>query len=193
MFTFLIPMYYLVSKLAEEKESKSREGMKMMGLKDSSYFLSWWVFFTILVVIMATLITLMVSINVFALSSKALVFLLAFFYGISLFGYSLIIVSILPTVRGSATAATLIHLISYFAVFALKDPDIAAGVKVGMSIFPNIGMTFCIYNLYNSEANQGGLQFSNASQWYNNSSYLSSLIMLIIDSGLLLCIGLYLD
>jgi peptidoglycan/LPS O-acetylase OafA/YrhL len=99
----------------------------------------------------------------------------------------------LPTVRGSATAATLIHLISYFAVFALKDPDIAAGVKVGMSIFPNIGMTFCIYNLYNSEANQGGLQFSNASQWYNNSSYLSSLIMLIIDSGLLLCIGLYLD
>jgi len=193
MFTFLIPMYYLVSKLAEEKESKSREGMKMMGLKDSSYFLSWWVFFTILVIIMSTLITVMVSINVFALSSKALVFLLAFFYGISLFGYSLIIVSILPTVRGSATAATLVHLITYFAVFALKDPDIAAGIKVAMSIFPNIGMTFCIYNLYNSEANQGGLQFSNAGQWYNNSSYLSSIIMLIIDSGLLLCIGLYLD
>jgi hypothetical protein len=193
MFTFLIPMYYLVSKLAEEKESKSREGMKMMGLKDSAYFLSWWVFFVILVIIMSTIITAMVSINVFAQSSKVLVFALAFFYGLSLFGFSLIVVSILPTVRGSATAATLIHLITYFAVFALKDPDLPAGLKVGMSVFPNVGMTFAIYNLYNAEANQSGLQFSNMSQWFNNSSFQSSIIMLIFDTLLLLCIGLYLD
>lgn len=65
MFTFLIPLYYIVSKLAEEKESKSREGMKMMGLKDDAYFLSWFVFHLILVTLMATIITLMVSINVF--------------------------------------------------------------------------------------------------------------------------------
>jgi len=37
MFTFLIPLYYLVTKLAEEKELKSREGMKMMGTKDFPY------------------------------------------------------------------------------------------------------------------------------------------------------------
>lgn len=48
MFTFLIPLYYIVSKLAEEKENKSREGMKMMGLKDTSYFLSWLVFYTMI-------------------------------------------------------------------------------------------------------------------------------------------------
>jgi hypothetical protein len=65
MFTFLIPLYYLVSKLAEEKESKSREGMKMMGLKDFSYFSSWWVFFMIIVIGMSIIITVMLSFNVF--------------------------------------------------------------------------------------------------------------------------------
>lgn len=37
---FLLPLYYLVIRLAEEKESKAREGMKMMGLSDSSYYAS---------------------------------------------------------------------------------------------------------------------------------------------------------
>ena len=193
MFTFLIPLYYLVSKLAEEKESKAREGMKMMGLKDSSYFSSWFVFFLIIILIMATVIVLMVSINVFKNSSKVLIFLLALFYGLSLFGFSLVVVSILPTVRASATAATLIHIITYFAVFALRDPDNPFGLKLLMSIFPNVGMSFAIYNLYHFEADSTGLSFSNFSEMYNNTSFLSSIVMLFIDSLFYLGLGLYLD
>jgi hypothetical protein len=34
----------LVTRLAEEKESKAREGMKMMGLSDASYYASQFVF-----------------------------------------------------------------------------------------------------------------------------------------------------
>jgi len=97
MFTFLIPLYYIVSKLAEEKESKSREGMKMMGLKDSTYFLSWMVFFFTIIVVMSVAITIMVSFNVFYYSNKFFVFILALFYGFSLFGFSIVIVAILPT------------------------------------------------------------------------------------------------
>lgn len=193
MFTFLIPLYYIVSKLAEEKESKAREGMKMMGLKDDSYFLSWFVFYVFLIIIMSIIITLMVSINVFPESSKALVFLVAFFYGLSLFGFSIVIVSLFPNVRGAATAATLLHLITYFAVFALRDPDLPAVLKIVMSIFPNIGMTWCAYNLFQFEANSGGLNFNNFNIWYDNTTYLYSLLMLVFDSVFYICLGLYLD
>ena len=193
MTTFLIPLYYLVSKLAEEKELRSREGMKMMGLKDASYFLSWFLFYACIVLVMALIITGVVSINVFPKSSKFLVFLLAFFYGLSLFGFALVIVSILPTMRASATAATLLHLITYFAVFVLKDPDYAYTVKLIFSIFPNIGMSFCVFNLYHFEANSTGLSYTNAAQWYNNSSYLAGLLMLIIDTVFYTGLGLYLD
>ena len=153
MFTFLIPLYYMVSKLAEEKEGKSREGMKMMGLKDSSYFLSWWVFHLILMIIMAALITAMSNINLFPNSNKLLIFLHMFFFGLSLFGFSLVVVSVLPTVRSSATAATLIHLISYFLMFALRDPDAPEGLKYALSLLPNVAMSLGLYNLYDFEAN----------------------------------------
>ena len=32
MCIYLLPLYYMVTKLAEEKESRGREGMIMMGL-----------------------------------------------------------------------------------------------------------------------------------------------------------------
>lgn len=193
MFTFLIPLYYIVSKLAEEKESKSREGMKMMGLKDSSYFLSWFVFYTCINLVQASLITAMVCINLFVNSNKLIIFLHCFFFGMSLFGFAVIIVSILPTVRASATAATLIHLITYFFVIPLKDPNVAAGAKYALSIFPNVAMSLGIFNLYDFEANQGGLDFSNISQPLNDVTFTFALVMLVVDSIILTLIGLYLD
>jgi hypothetical protein len=193
MFTFLIPLYYLVSKLAEEKENKSREGMKMMGLKDTSYFLSWFVFYLIINLVQAALITAMVCINLFVNSSKTLIFLHSFMYGVSLFGFAVIVVAILPTVRASATAATLIHLITYFFMFSLKNPDVNPRAKQVMSVFPNVAMSLGIYNLYDYEANQGGLDFGNVQQPLNGVTFLFAMLMLLFDSVLLTSLGLYLD
>ena len=45
MIIQLIPFYYLTSKISSEKESKAREGMKMMGLTDSTYYLALFIFY----------------------------------------------------------------------------------------------------------------------------------------------------
>lgn len=119
MFTFLIPLYYMVSKLAEEKESKSREGMKMMGLKDGPYYMSWMVFYLIICGFMCAIILGISSINTFTKSSKLLVFTMVMLYGLSLYGFSVVVVAILPNVRASATAASLFHVLTYFIVFAV--------------------------------------------------------------------------
>ena len=97
MFTFLIPLYYIVSKLAEEKESKAREGMKMMGLKDFTYYLSWFIFYTVIIIIMSAIMTLLVGLNVFSQSNGLLILILAILYGLSLFGFAIFIVAIIPT------------------------------------------------------------------------------------------------
>jgi hypothetical protein len=193
MFTFLIPLYYIVSKLAEEKESKAREGMKMMGLKDFSYFTSWFTFFATIVVFMSAIITVMTCFNVFVNSNKFLLFVMCLLYGLSIFGFSLCIVALLPTQRSSATAASLLHIITYFIVYAIKDPDVSATAKIVMSIFPNVGMTFGVYNLYHFEVESTGLSFANASMWYGNMTFTLSLIMLAFTTVFYLCLGLYLD
>jgi len=62
-------MFYLVGKLAEEKESKAREGMKMMGLTEPIYYLSWWVFFTTVIVVMSIVIIITCIFNLFSQSN----------------------------------------------------------------------------------------------------------------------------
>jgi ATP-binding cassette subfamily A (ABC1) protein 3 len=45
----------LVKKLLTEKELKIREGMKMMGMSNSSFYLSWVItYFILLLVIIST-------------------------------------------------------------------------------------------------------------------------------------------
>ena len=58
MCIFLLPLYYMVTKVAEEKESRGREGMKMMGLRDETYFIGWFIFLFLIVSGMSVLMVL---------------------------------------------------------------------------------------------------------------------------------------
>lgn len=85
MIVFLIPFYYLTSKIASEKESKAREGMKMMGLQDSVYYLSWFILYGSITIIASTLATLMAS-RFFSKVDLGLFWIFLVLYGLSLYG-----------------------------------------------------------------------------------------------------------
>ena len=55
----------MVTKVAEEKESRGREGMKMMGLRDETYFIAWFIFLLFIVGGMSALMVLTASLNIF--------------------------------------------------------------------------------------------------------------------------------
>jgi mannose/fructose/N-acetylgalactosamine-specific phosphotransferase system component IIC len=56
MCIYLLPLYYMVTRLAEEKESKAREAIKLMGLRNMSYYAAWLAFLAILVAIISVLL-----------------------------------------------------------------------------------------------------------------------------------------
>ena len=64
LLIYILPMYRLLSNMVSEKESKARESMKMMGLVDFSYWLSWWTYYFIIVTIISGLCILVLSFNV---------------------------------------------------------------------------------------------------------------------------------
>ena len=65
MCVYLLPLYYMVTKLAEEKESRGREGMIMMGLKNETYFIAWFIFLLCIVSIMSVILVLSASLKIF--------------------------------------------------------------------------------------------------------------------------------
>jgi hypothetical protein len=52
----------MVTKLSEEKESKAKEGMKMMGLRDTTYYVAWIIFLAFLVGLMSLLLVVTLSV-----------------------------------------------------------------------------------------------------------------------------------
>ena len=84
---YLIPVYRITFRIVSEKESRARESMKMMGLKDSSYWLSWFVYYLLLVTTISIVTTIVLSSgNVIKYSDGFLSFLYLWLFGLSLFG-----------------------------------------------------------------------------------------------------------
>lgn len=92
---------YITNELAGERESKSREGMKMMGLQDGTYYAGWFILFTIFNFWNAFTGTVIFKLTLLSNISPLFLFLFLFLYGFALFGQAWIIVAILPTTRGA--------------------------------------------------------------------------------------------
>ena len=117
MCIYLLPLYYMVTKLAEEKEGRSREGMIMMGLKEETYFVAWFLFLGLIIMVMSLIMVCTASLRVFSQSNLFLILAMCILYGLTMFGFSFMIVAIFPTKKSSATAASLVHLLSYYVGF----------------------------------------------------------------------------
>jgi len=51
--------------ILDEKEKKIREGMKIMGMKDSSFYLSWIITYLVIYTVISLLIALGLKVTVF--------------------------------------------------------------------------------------------------------------------------------
>jgi len=85
LIIFIIPIFYITGKLAEEKESKAREGMKMMGLNDATYYFSWITIFTLIMLYTSIAVTVVMT-KMFNKNNGLAIFIFNFFYSLSFFG-----------------------------------------------------------------------------------------------------------
>lgn len=72
--------------MVKEKESKARESMRMMGMTDFPYWLSWFVYYTVLNTILSLIAWLVLCINVIEYSNPLYVLLFIWLYGEAIFG-----------------------------------------------------------------------------------------------------------
>ena len=80
-FLFILPVYNMVFFIVKEKEQRAKESMRMMGMTDLPYWLSWFVYYTMLNTVTAILATITLSINCFYYSQPGYIFLMIWLYG----------------------------------------------------------------------------------------------------------------
>ena len=96
-------------QIVKEKESRIKESMRMMGMKDSAYWLSWYVYYTCISTCIVILAWLVMLINSIPHSNSFLVSLYLEFYAQAVFGEIVFLSSLFENSKYSGLVATLIY------------------------------------------------------------------------------------
>jgi len=81
---FIVPFMRNVYRLLFEKEKKIREGMKMMGMTNTSFYSSWVITYAIIYAFISLIMTLILKAQIFVKSNFFLIFLVIWFFGVVL-------------------------------------------------------------------------------------------------------------
>ena len=85
LLIFILPVYNTTFQIVKEKESRTKESMRMMGLSDLAYWLSWFAFYSVMSTIIITVGWLFLCINCLTGTNVMYVWLWFWLYGEAVF------------------------------------------------------------------------------------------------------------
>ncbi|XP_069808346.1 ATP-binding cassette sub-family A member 9-like isoform X2 [Dendropsophus ebraccatus] len=183
-------LYILMMNITKERK-ELREIMRMMGLRDSAYWLSWGLLYTLYILIIAHIITPLIGTTVFVRSSYGVILLLFFLYGISMISFTFMLCALLRTPGCTVTidffAALILCILSLLPLMnVLPKP-----LELFLCILPPFAFSLGITESIHMEMDLQGVFFSDIAG--DSCHVLTSFISLLLDSILYLLLTLYFD
>lgn len=136
LFMYILPVFTIVSLLVKEKESKARESMRMMGMTDTPYWLSWFVYYTVLNTILTLIAWGVLCINVIAWSNKLWVLLWIWLYGQAIFGEVVFMQALFSKAKFSGLISAIVYFILVIVNIPLNKDDTPKFRRLVPSIIP---------------------------------------------------------
>uniref|UniRef100_A0A8B9KFP4 Cholesterol transporter ABCA5 n=1 Tax=Astyanax mexicanus TaxID=7994 RepID=A0A8B9KFP4_ASTMX len=184
---------FLIVNVAAEKEHRLKDTMSMMGLYDTSFWLSWGLLYAALVTTMSVLMAVIaIWTPLFSNSNFLIIFLLIFLYGISTIFFSFMLTPLFKKPKFASTMGSMLTLVfgclSLFTVLMRDFPQSAVWLLclLSPSAF-SIGIAQVVY----LEAQGDGAVFSTLAN--GPHALYVPLLMLFLDCILYLLLAIYLD
>uniref|UniRef100_K3W614 ABC transporter domain-containing protein n=1 Tax=Globisporangium ultimum (strain ATCC 200006 / CBS 805.95 / DAOM BR144) TaxID=431595 RepID=K3W614_GLOUD len=193
---FVLSYLYAISRvlvvLIQEKETRSREYMKILGVQDGSIILSWYITYIIIFLIGSIIQALASSGGLFASSDGGIIFLFFFLFSMSVLSFGFLISTLFSRARTGAFAGMILFFFMYFVSSGFSD-SASIGSKAGGCLLAPVALSFGVQALATMESTGVGMNFGNASTVNDNFSFNVALWMLFIDSILYTLLGLYFE
>ncbi|XP_073516404.1 ATP-binding cassette sub-family A member 9-like isoform X2 [Phyllobates terribilis] len=183
-------LYTMMVTISQERK-EVREIMRMMGLQDLAYWLSWGLLYVVYFVIIAPVITLIVKIFVFVESSYAVILLLFLFYGISMISFTFMLCALFRTPSHTVTADFFSMLIMSILSILPLVKVLPKPLEILLCIFPPFAFCLGITESIHMENDFQGVFFSDIAG--DSRHILTSYIGLLLDSVLYILLTLYFD
>lgn len=213
MLSYLYPVSCLIRSLVVEKELRIKEGMKMMGLTDMVYNLSWFLTTFLQFTLISALITLVTYGTIFQYSSPFYVFVFFETFSLtvimlcflmascfsrsktaSLLGPMVFFATFFPYYAG--TQADSFHFLNSFimrALLVVNEETHARSSKVGVCFLAPACFALGANVMLEYESNLIGVQASNVDEAASNFTYNLSIGMMWVDFVIYGLLAWYLD
>ncbi|XP_048411407.2 ATP-binding cassette sub-family A member 5 isoform X2 [Stegostoma tigrinum] len=183
--------FLLINLVTEKKEVK--DVMKVMGLYDSAFWLSWGLLYMVLIFILSLLMAVIATqTSLFPRSSILIIFPLLFLFGISIIPFSFLLTPLFKNQKIAGLVGSL--MLMGFGLFSLPTilvRDFPVSAVWGLCVFSPSALAIGIAQVVLLEAVGDGAQPSNLSA--SPFPLYIPLFMLVLDSVLYLLIAVYLD
>jgi len=111
-----------------------------MGLTDAAYWLSWFAYHSIVSFLVSFFATITLYINVFKYTDPFLLFLYFFLYGVSLFGYVIVLTPFFAKARYAGLFISIFYFATQFLDVLVQDKTIGEGSKLLASVFQPVSL-----------------------------------------------------
>jgi len=192
VIAYICPLCLLVFRMVKEKETRAKEGMKIMGMKDVVYFLSYFIQYLIINTITSFLNTMILR-RVLKNITSPFIFGFNWLYGMNVFSLGYFFQAIMDKTRIAMIISILIYFIMFFVSVAVLSEDVSNFAKILMSFFPPTALQLGINVLAKFETNSLKFTADSVQFKYNNYSVSNMYTMFIINFFLYLFLGFYLE
>jgi len=103
-----------------EKEKKIKETMKIMGMKDLAFFLSWTIKYIIIYFVISVLVTLILYFSIFNNSNYLIIFLWYYTFCLSLVFQSIFITTLFNDAKIGNIACMVFYIILFMLYYLLS-------------------------------------------------------------------------
>ncbi|XP_053850721.1 ABC-type organic anion transporter ABCA8-like isoform X2 [Vidua macroura] len=184
-----LPFMYFLSRSVTREKKQLKELMKIMGLQDIAFWLSWSLLYSLYVLIFSCLLTALVLRERFYTSSFPAVSLLFFLYGLACIHLVFMLCSLLRTSKLVSSTSFLIIFVFGFLSLAVLIEDVPKPLKWLLGLMCPFAFSTGIAKIFDLEKYRIGFSFSNlmGEAYFLFSTY----ILLVFDSVLYMLLALY--
>ena len=181
-----------VYRMVLEKETKAKEGMKIMGLTDGIYFLSYFIQYTVISFIDSA-INAYIFLFLFTRIPYLVFFFIFFLFSLNVFALSYFFQSFIDKAKESLILSMLLYFVMFFLSLLVVNDDASYNMKIGLSVFPPVTIYLGIILLGKFESHFRTFYLKDILYVFTNYSVLIMFIMLISDLLIYFFLGYYLQ
>ena len=191
VLAYMCPLSLYIFRMVGEKESKIKEGMKIMGMGEGEYFLSYFIQFVV-----TNLFISLISAGLFKIFLTYIpyyfLFLIMFLWSLNVFALIYFFQSFIDKTKIALVLSLVIYFMMYCVSLACMFEGGSKAVKIILSLLPQVCLNNGIILLTKFQYNFRYFRNRDFLEYYTGFSLGLMYLMFVIDFLLFLFLGFYL-